>query len=198
MPRIETNTFSGTSSYPTGGFTINTGLTTCDFLDVEVLVQGANLNHHHIEVSRSGANATVKIMRHRYDKSPANTGAVTGLPSGVTASSSSGQTYDASGNHLHTIDHDHPAKQTSSPNGGAGGTPLNAAGSSTVTTHTHNADPPNFTGNSGNENGHTHTWNNIYQHQHSITNTSTDPTLTEIANGTNLSTTTFNYIAVEN
>lgn len=195
MSTMETGTQVGPASYSAGGFTIATGLATVDFADVQIGVIGANLPPFHAEFSRSGANVTVKLMRHRYDKTGANVGAVSGLPAGVTAAAASGQSYDANTAHLHSIAHDHGATTSTAPT--AGGVGVNTLlGSGNLSTHTHSFDVPNYTGDSGTTT-HTHTNNNIYQHQHSLTNTETDEASSEIAAGTDLSGTTFYYMAVQ-
>lgn len=191
---IKTDSVSGPASYTTGGFTISTGLSTVQQFKLSVQTPGANLPHCHFELSRSGGDVTVKIVKHMHDNMTAF-GSVSGLPSGVSAAVASGQTYDADAAHTHSIAHDHAATTSTTPTTAGGGVQT-AVGGINQTTHTHSFDVPNFTGNSGAGSSHTHTWDNIYQHQHSVTNTATNPNLTEIANGTDLSGATFNWRAV--
>lgn len=194
MARIDTGSTTGPASYASG-FTVATGLTTLNHFKIIVSVPGV-LPHCEFRISRSGANATVRIFRHMYDKLT-SIDAVSGLPSGVTAQSTSGQTYDADTTHLHSMAHNHPSTTTSTMNGASGGAVVDAIGSKDILTHTHDVDLTNYTGNTGVGGTHTHTWDNIYQHQHSVTNTETDPTLTEITNGTDLSGVTFLWRGVE-
>lgn len=194
--KISTGTITGLTTYPTGGITVTASdLTAVDFAHVTLKVRGP-IKHWHPEYSRSGNSFTFKIIEHFYDKSPANTGSVTGLPSGVTAATSSGQTYDTV-THNHSMAHDHASTTSGTPNNGAAGVVTGVA-QPNISTHTHPFDPANFTGNTGDESAHTHTWNNIYQHAHSITNTSTNPTFTEMANGTDISAVEFYYLTQEN
>lgn len=192
---VVTESTTGPASYSTAtGWVIATGLGTVQHGKVVVAVPGANLPHCEFRYSRSGGDLTVRIYRHMYDKLT-SLGAVTGLPSGITAAATSGQTYDANTDHIHGIDHNHAAVTSSQMAGASGGALLDAVGSKDILTHTHSFDVPNITANSGTTT-HTHTWDNIYQHQHTATLTETDPTLTEIANGTNLSGTTFLWRAI--
>lgn len=197
MSTIETGQYTGPASYSTGGFTITTGLAAVDYGRVEIKTIGANLPPCHAEYSRSGAGFTVKLMRHRYDKTGTSVGAVAGLPAGVSAAATSGQTYDADAAHVHTIDHDHAAATSSAVI--TGGTGVNTTlGSGNLSTHTHSFDVTLFSGNSGAGSSHVHTNNNIYEHQHSLTNTETDLSTSELPNGTDISGTTFIYFALQN
>lgn len=193
---VETESIVGPASYSTAtGWVITTGLSTVQHGKVVVSVPGANLPHCEFRYARSGANLTVRIYRHMYDKLT-SLGAVTGLPAGITAAATAGETYDANTAHVHGIDHNHAAVTSSTMAGAAGGAVIDAVGSKDILIHTHSFDVPSLSGNSGTTT-HTHTWDNIYQHQHSATLTETDPTLTEIANGTDLSGTTFLWRAAE-
>ena len=195
MSDVETGSTAGPASYATGGFTIATGLAAVSFADVQVQTVGANLPPCHFEFTRSGGNITVKAMRHRYDEPGASVGAVSGLPAGVSAAAASGQSYDANTTHLHTINHDHGATTSAAPT--AGGVGVNTLlGSGNLSTHTHSFDVPNYTGNSGTTT-HVHTFDSLYEHQHAVTNTQTDEISSELPNGTDLSGTTFLYLAVQ-
>lgn len=193
--KVETHTFTGTASYTTGGFTVATGLASVDHFKLFVTTPGANLVHCHFEYSISGANVTVKIVRHRYDQLDSPVGTVNSLPSGVSLRSSSGGTYVADTVHTHTINHDHASATTdvAATNGGGVQT---AVGGINQSTHTHTVDLPNFTGDTVGTTSHTHTWNSLYQHQHSITQTATSTPLSELPNATDLSGATFYYRAI--
>ena len=193
---VVTESMTGPASYSTAtGWVIATGLGTVQHGKVVVVTPGANLPHCQFRYSRSAGNLTVRIYRTMYDKLT-SIDAVTGLPAGVTAQATSGQTYDADAAHVHSMAHDHAAATSATMAGAAGGAVLDAVGSKDILIHTHSFDPPNFTGNTGVGGSHSHTWDNIYQHQHAVTNTETNATLTEIANTTDLSGTTFLWRAI--
>lgn len=193
---IWTEASGAMGSYTTGGVTIATSLASVEFATVEIDTTSAALSVPIMFlISRSGANFTFKIMVFSYDKLTA-VGNMTGLPSGVTAATSSGQSYVADTAHTHATDHDHGSFTSGNLVTGAGGVALDAVGSKDVLGHNHAVDIPAFTGTSGVGGSHTHTTNNIYEHQHSLTNTSTDGTFVELANGTTFGATRFNYMAV--
>lgn len=186
---------TGPASYSTGGFTWASGLSTVENANIGVTTPGANLGQVEFDLSYSGGTVTIKVMRRNYDKLTA-LGDLTNLPTGVSAATVKDQTYDTV-SHTHAIDHDHaatPASTTQANKGGANPTTL--AASANFTTHTHTLNLPNHVQNAVNESAHTHTWNNIYEHQHTITNTSTNATMTELTNATDLSGTTFMIFAV--
>ena len=191
-----TDSQAGTASYPTGGFVISTGLTAVNGFEMKVSVAG-NLGQHHIEWSASGGDVTVKIMRHNYDKLASIT-SVTGLPSGVTAASTSGQNYDANTTHTHGVGHTHQAFTSSTPNSGSGGIITDVVGPENFATHTHTVTPPSISVTTPTGVSHLHAISIIYQHSHSITNTATDTASTELANGTDLSGATLLFKALEN
>lgn len=199
MAQLETDSTTGPASYTTGGVTITTTLSTVDFANIEVSVPGANLPPCHFEIVRNSPAAgqfKYKIMVHKYDD-VTSIDSVTGLPAGVSSRATSGGTYDNESSHLHTINHDHAAA-TSGANGAAtGGTTLDLTSPINIGSHTHQFDPPNFTGNSGAGSAHTHAWDNLYSHIHTTTNTSTDISATELTNGTDLSGATFLYKAIK-
>ena len=191
---VVTESTTGPASYSTAtGWVIATGLGTVQQGKVIVSVPGA-LPHCEFRYSRSGGDLTVHIFKHMYDKLT-SIDAVSGLPSGVTAQGTSGQTYDADTTHIHSMAHNHGSQTSSTPVSGTAGTVTGALNNS-YNLHSHVFDPPNYTGNTGVGDSHTHTWDNIYEHQHSVTNTETNATLTEITNGTDLSGVTFNWRAV--
>lgn len=193
---VETNTFTGPASYATGGIVITTTLSTVNMFDIQIQTADADLNSFRPVVSRNSPGAgqvTVQLMRKQYDKLT-DVGAVSGLPSGVTARSTSGGTYDANTDHVHPNDHNHTAATSATMAGAAGGALLDAVGSKDILIHTHSFDPPAFTGDVGTTT-HTHTLNSIYQHQHTVTNTETTVSLSELPNATNISGATFIWYA---
>lgn len=195
--QVETGSTAGPASYATGGMVITTTLSTVNFFMVNLEVADADLSSYRPVFTRNSPGAgqvTVKLMRKRYDKLTA-IGNMSGLPSGVTARSTNGGTYDAV-SHLHTINHDHGAVTSATPT--TGGVGVNTVlGSGNYSTHTHSFDVPAFTGNSGSEAAHTHTWNNMYEHQHATTNTATTATLSELPNATDISGATFTWYGVK-
>lgn len=197
MSSVWTDEQNGTNSYPTGGFTITTSLSTLTYFDVRVKTPGANLGQVVCDVtlnSPGAGQATVKLVRANYDK-VTTIGSPTSLPSGVSNRSSSGGTVDTV-SHSHSIDHNHAATPASTTPSGASVNVLASAASPNVTTHTHTMDLPNHTGTSGAEAAHNHTFDVLYQHQQTLTNTQTDLAGSELANGTDLSGTTFDFLAV--
>jgi len=195
---IWTNVETGPASYSTGGFTVTTTLANVDSASVKIKVRGANLAGCLIRPVRDSPSAgSLKVIIYRclYDKLTA-LGDLSGLPSGVTTRTTSGGTYDAEAAHVHSMAHDHAAATTSTMAGAAGGIP-HALNNIELSTHTHSADPPNFTGNTGAGSSHTHTWDSLYQHQHTPTQTATDMGLVEATAGTDFSDCTFYVLAAD-
>lgn len=188
------NAHTGPASYATGGFTVVTGLSTVENALVDVVTAGANLGQVEFDLSYSGGNITVKVMRRNYDKLT-SLGDLTNLPSGVSSRATSGGTYDTV-SHLHAIDHDHAITPNSTAPANPTATVLTIALNEAILNHNHTLNLPNHVQDSGAETAHVHTWNSIYQHQHTITNTSTDAAMTELTNGTDLSGTTLLIHAV--
>lgn len=198
MSNFWSDSQAGTSSYPTGGFTIVTGLASVANFDVQVGVPGANLGQSIFDItlnSPSAGSVKVKVMCEKHDAF-ASIGSVTGLPSGVSLATTSGQLTDTS-THTHDMTHNHAASAASTTMAGQNAASLAVALQPAFTTHTHTVDLPSFAGNMTANTAHTHTWNNIYQHQHVLTNTQTDLSPTELANGTNLSGTTFIFLGTD-
>ncbi len=194
---ISTDTVTGPASYAAGGFTIATGLTNCGVLDIQLIAPGANLPACRLEVTRnspSAGNVKVKVMVESYQKVPSTLGAVSGLPAGVTARATSGGTYNTT-THTHAIDHDHPATAASAGPTSQTAATLAVALQPNVTTHTHTLDLPNLVANAVVETAHVHTWDNVYQHQHSLTNTQTDVALAELTAATDISGATWQWMA---
>ena len=185
-------------TYATGGFVIDLSATysTLNWLKLALKTVGANLPVCQYELtydSPAPGQATVKIMRHRYDLVSAF-GNVANQPGGVTVQAAAGGTSSSEAAHTHSIDHDHPSF-TSAANANAGAGVLDQILGSSIGTHTHDLDLPNLTGTSGAGTSHNHTDNSIYQHQHGANQTATDLTTAELANGTDLSGTTWYLMA---
>lgn len=194
---VWTESGTGPASYATGGFVVTTGLSTVNQFKAVIGVIGT-APPHNLEYTRNSPGAgqvTVKVVRHTYDRTTA-VGDPSGLPSGVTNRTTSGGTYDNESSHVHTMDHNHAAATSSTPTAAGGGVNT-VAGTENQTTHTHSFDPPNFTGNTGAGGSHTHTWDSLYQHAHALTQTATDMSRAELANGTDLSGVTFLYRAIK-
>lgn len=185
------------TSYPTGGFVVDLTKTfsTINFVDNPVVKKGsrgANLPSVRYEITRNSpvaGKATIKIMRKRYDRT-STIGNVSGQPVGVTVQATSGVTTTSEASHIHSMGHDHGSFTSGTAGVGAGQVLLDALGPS-LATHTHTLDIPNFTGNSGAGTSHNHVDNTIYEHSHSVTQTSTVYTTSEIPNATDLSGTTW-------
>lgn len=191
--KIWTDTAAG-PTYATGGVTVATGLSTVDFFYVQISDPGTNLNGAYLfPVSRSGANATYKIMVEHYDKLT-NVGGVTDLPASVSLASANDQTVEADASHVHPNTHDHPATNSAAATFGGGGVQT-AVGGVNSNTHSHTFNPPNFTEDTGAGDSHEHTWNNLYEHNHTPTNTETNATYVELPNGTDLSDSTLIFTA---
>lgn len=198
MADATTDELVGPASYATGGFVFSSGLGALSYFALEIKTVGPNLPPCHFEYTLNSPGAgdvTIKIMRHQFDRTP-SLSSVTGLPAGVSSAAASGQTYDNESAHTHNMDHNHGAVTSGTNDLVGGGTPLDLTGPINISSHTHSFDVPNFIGNTGSGLAHTHTWSNLYQHQHSVTNTQTNETSVELANLTDLSGTTFNYLAI--
>lgn len=189
--------YVGPTSYPTGGFVIDLTKTfsTINFFDTPIVKKGSRgtLPAVRYEITRNSPAAgkvTVKIVRKRYDRT-STVGNVSGQPSGVTVATSSGQTVTSESSHTHSIDHDHGSFASATGTPGTGGVVLLGLTAQNNTTHTHTLDLPNLTGTSGAGTSHNHTDDSIYQHQHSLTQTSTVYASSELPNATDLSGTTW-------
>lgn len=149
MSTAKTDEILGPVSYASGGFVVSTGLASLNFFSLETKIPGANLPPCHFEYSLNtpaAGQATVKIVRHQYSRTP-SLGSVSSLPAGVTAQSSSNQTYDVESVHTHNMDHNHGAVTSSTNTLAGGGTTLDLTGPINISSHTHSFDVPNFTGN---------------------------------------------------
>lgn len=190
--------YTGPTSYPTGGFTIDLDPTysSINGLTLMVKTRGANLplaRYEYTLNSPAVGQVKVKIMKRMYDR-VSSVGNITNQPAGVTVQAASGAASASESSHTHAIDHDH-GSFASAANGTGGGAVLLDAVGPNLEIHTHTLDIPAFTGTSGAGTAHNHTDNSIYQHQHSVTHTATNLTSTELANATNLSGTVFYLVA---
>lgn len=180
---------------------VTTGLSTVAALDVRVSVPGANLGAIQFHVtpnSPSAGQATIKAMRRNFSK--LSFGAPTGLPSGVTAPTSSGQSLTSESAHTMDITHGHNASAASGAlqDAAAGQTVTQAlTGGVNTSTHTHTVTISSASFTSGAGSSHTHLWDNIYAHLHNFSNAATDTALAELANGTDLSGATLNLLGVD-
>ena len=190
--------YTGPSSYTTGGFEIDLSNTfsSINSATVQVITQGANLPACRYEYDLNAPLAgkiTVKIMKRMYDKTT-SVGAVSGQPAGVTVQAASGVASSSESTHTHTITHQHGAFNTGINQNNAGGQVLLNAVGANLEQHTHQMNMSNLVATSGAGGAHNHTDNSIYQHQHGETYTATNLTSTELANTTDLSGTKFSLL----
>lgn len=122
-------------------------------------------------------------------------GNITGQPSGVTVRATSGGDSVAEATHTHAIDHNHASFASAVNANNAGGQTLLDALGPNLSTHTHTLDLANLTATSGAGTSHMHRDNTLYRHQHALGYTSTNSSVAEVANGTNLSTTVWYFCA---
>lgn len=200
MTTAYTDLITGPASYSTAtGIVITTSLSSVLFSTVRVDVPGPNLGGARGSVtinSPAAGQVTVRILGRFYDKATSVNTSLTGLGGLVSERSTSGGTYVANAVHTHALDHDHAAVTSGGQAGAVGGSIIDLTAPMQIRTHDHSFDPPNHTGNTGAGVSHTHAWDNIYEHNHSITNTETDMTFVELPNGTDLSGLTFNVLAI--
>jgi len=196
-----TGEYTGPSSYPTGGFVIDltatySSLNDLDLVAFKTLGSSLNLPHHYEYTLNSpvAGKATVKIVRHRYDKAT-SFGNVQNQPVGVTVQTASGQTASAEAAHTHAIDHDHGSFNTGVASDAGADSLLDAIGPGGYGNHTHAVDLPNLTGTSGAGTSHNHADNTVYEHGHAETQTTTDATMSELPNATNISTSVWFLVA---
>lgn len=188
---------TGPASYATGGMVVTTGLASVGGASVVVDTAGG-LMPVEVEVAVNAPGAgqvTLRLLRRRYDKLT-GVGNMTGLPAGITAGTVSGGVTDADTGHVHALDHDHAAATSAAMSASGAGTPVDVTGPLNIGTHTHSFNPPAHTGNTGPDGTHTHTFNSLYEHQHTVTQTATDTTLSEVPAGTDLSGATLTILAV--
>lgn len=197
-PRLRTGSQAGPASYSAGGFSFDTGLASVEFCRLTNTVQGATLVPHELVVvmnSPSPGHVTVKVMRARYDKLSA-VGNVSGQPGGVAVQGASGVASGAEAAHTHSVTHDHPSTESAASASGSVDPTTGLGGNTATLAHTHFVDVPSIGVTSAGGSSHTHTDNNIYEHQHGNTQTQTDAAFVELAAATNLSTSTWKWMAV--
>ena len=203
VPFIVYGNVSGPASYATGGFQLDltASLSFIRYLSLEIETIGSLASDEYEVILNQDTTgtfapgkATIKLLRDRYDKF--SIGAVSGNPGGTTVQASKTATGTTTGSsHTHTIDHDHPSTTSSAPTAAGAGVDA-AAAQPAVAGHTHTVDIAAFTGSSA-TGTHTHDRSFEYEHGHAIgTVTDTAVSLVEVANATNLSTTTWRYLAV--
>lgn len=203
VPFIAYGNKSGPASYATGGFELDltAQLSFVRYLSLEIETVGSLASDEYevlLNRDTSGVfapgKAVIRLLRDRYDKT--TVGAVTGEPGSVSVRASKFATATTSGSsHTHSIDHDHPSTTSGTPTAAGSGVDA-AAAAAAVAGHTHSVDVANFTGNSA-ATTHTHDRSWEYEHGHAVgTVTDTAVSLVEVANATNLSTTTWRYFAV--
>lgn len=202
IPKITTGNISGPASYSAGGFTLDlsASFSSLNFLKLIEETPGALPDvEYEVLMDRTASGAVaygqvaIKLVRPRYDKF--SIGNVTGLPSGVTAQTSKFAAATSTGSsHTHSTTHDHPATNSSTPTAAGLGVD-SAAGRPDIAGHTHSVDVPSEVFTSG-ASTHAHDRSFEYNHGHGTTQAETDATLTEVANGTNLSAVTWRYLAV--
>lgn len=202
-PKMVTGTIAGPASYAAGGFLLDLSASLASVLWVGLVPStigaiGSVELEVAVDTDLAGAlaqgKAVVKVLRDVYDK--ATVSAVTGQPGGVTVQAAKTATATATGSgHTHSINHDHASATSSVPTAGGTNGVAAAAGFPGVSTHTHAVDLPAFSG-SSTSTTHTHQRSTVYEHGHGSTQAAADATLTEVAAATNLSGTTWRYVAV--
>lgn len=204
IPFIVYGNKSGPASYATGGFELDltASLSFIRYLSLEIETVGSLASDEYEVICNqdtTGAfapgKATIRLLRDRYDKF--SIGNVSGNPGGTTVQASKTATATTTGSsHTHTIDHDHPSTASSVSTAGGAAVDSGAGGATSMVNHTHTVDIPAFTGSSAAET-HAHDRSFEYEHNHTVgTQTDTAASLVEVANATNLSTTTWRYYAV--
>lgn len=194
-------TVPGPASYATGGFLMDASadFSWIGFVDVNTTTRGVLpseefeiLLNKNLSSADAMGKAVVKIVIGRYDK--ADMGNVSGNPAGTTVRSVKFAAATTVGSaHTHTIDHNHPA--VTSANETASGTlGLNlAAGGPDMRNHNHDFDISAFAGSSGSTT-HNHDRSFEYGHTHALTIGGSNLTEVELANGTDISGTTFTIV----
>lgn len=202
IPFIVFGNKSGPASYAAGGFELDltAQLSFVRYLSMEIETVGSlPSDEYEVLLNRDTAGvfapgkAVIRLLRDRYDKTTA--GAVSGQPASVTVQAAKFAAANTTGSsHTHSIDHDHPSTVSSTPTAAGAGVDA-ALAQPAVAGHTHAIDVPNFVG-SSTATTHTHDRSYEYAHGHSLgTVTDTAVSLVEVANATNLSTTTWRYLA---
>lgn len=197
--KAKTYSVTGPASYATGGFLhdASADFSWIGYIDIAVATRGVlppcdyemDLN---VDTSAAEAlgKAVIKVVRGRYDR--ATLGAATGKPSGVTIESALTATATTSGSgHTHSINHTHTSPVTSLSNNAPGSLGvLLASGGGNSHHHTHDFTIPAFSGTSSSTT-HSHNRSFEYDHSHGNTQATTNVSLVEMANTTDLSGVTF-------
>lgn len=186
----------GPSSYATGGFIIDLSATysSLNFFNVAVK-KGTRGNvpfgrFRYLLDTPTAGKVTVVVEKYQQERVSSYDN-ITSQPAGVTIQTVAGQTSTSESSHTHTIDHDHASFGSGAPSVAGASVLLDATGPTGSLAHTHNLNLPALAGTSGTGTGHNHTDNTLYEHQHILTYISTNVTVTELPNTTNLSATTF-------
>lgn len=185
----------GPASYATGGFVIDLTATYSSLNFVALLVKKGSrgaLPGGRLRVKLNTpavGKATIIVEKYQFLQANGVTGGVINQPAGVTVQGTSGVVTSAEASHVHTLTHDHPVETTSTNVDSGLGVNASLLTLLQGVVHTHTFDLPNFVGNTGPGSSHTHADNNIYQHGHSPSLTSTVLTVAELANATNIATT---------
>lgn len=203
VPKIKAITVNGPSSYATGGFTADFSADFSFVRSVRLSIETrGSLATDEYEVTAynqdssgvsSPGKCVIKLQIGKYRKTTVSS--VDPQPAGITVQAAKTATGTATGSsHTHTIDHDHPSTETGTPTN-AGNNTNAAAGGVAYAGHTHTVDIGNFTGSSG-ASTHTHDRSFEYDHTHSLTFSTENVTMSEVASGTNLSTTVWRALVI--
>jgi len=191
---------AGPSSYPTGGFTLDLSATFSSLTFVAIAVKKGTRNNWgigHEEITLNSpavGQAKVKVLKHQQTR-VSSWDSITGQPVGVTVQTTNNQAGTSEAAHTHDATHSHVAANTAGPTAGGGGNVLLALGQN-MSTHVHSVTVPSLAVTTGAGTSHNHTDNNLYDHRHTITyDTAANVTEAELANATNLSTTTLLIMA---
>lgn len=188
---------TGPSSYSTGGMVLDLTATYASLNAVKLLVKKGSRgslpagNLRYALNSPTAGKVTIVISQHQFEKAT-SIGNVANQPAGVTVQASSGVTTSSESSHTHDITHNHgSAASSAATNTGAAVNAALTALNQNVGSHTHAVDPPNLVATSGAGSSHNHVDNNIYAHTHTNSYTATNVSRIELANATNISTTTW-------
>lgn len=101
FPKVLVGSIVGPASYAVGGFVIDLSASASqiDFLGIEVETIGPNLPPCQLVIARNtpaNGKATLKVLRHRYDRASLGDASAQNPPAGVSLAAASGQTAAAS------------------------------------------------------------------------------------------------------
>ena len=188
----------GPSSYPTGGFVIDLSSTFSSLNSLNLVIKKGtrgNVPFGRFDVdldSPTSGKATITIRGYNQTK-VTSFDSVTGQPSGVTVQTVANQVVSSESAHTHDASHGHPATASAAMTAAGAGVALDALAPA-METHTHLVTIPTLSLTSGAGTSHNHQDNTLYDHRHALTHTATNVGEAELANGTDLSATTF-YVA---